>query len=470
MPAASENLYCRGCNESFAVASTDARCPQCGQALTAHELAPTLDLDLTLMADQGLELPDAAGPSEALVGKPFDGYTIDSFLGKGGMAWVFRATHNTLYRPCAIKILAPRPGGGEELVELFLAEARAAASLVHPHIVTVHNIGQTGALHYIELEYVPGQTLQQMVQAAGKLDAYPATDILSQACSALAEAHRCGVVHRDFKPSNILVHRNGQAKLADFGLAKRVARGGSSGESLAGTPYFMAPELFRTRPAGKASDVYAVGVSYYYLLTGEFPYLDRNVARLAEKHANAPVPDPRQRCPGVPDEAAELAMRCLAKRPDQRPADGESVYRELQIISRGVCSLGKLVDAALRDLIVTRQDEEHRVTVCVPQPHGRSQRVCVEACQSPLGRERVVRIYSICGRADPGYYRRALELNARLCHGALAIQELNGEPCFVMANSFPRATCDPEEVRRSIQEIARWADQVEAALGTADRY
>jgi eukaryotic-like serine/threonine-protein kinase len=470
VPVTSEPLFCRGCNQSFAVATADRRCPQCGEVLTAYELAPTLELDLTLLADQGLDAPEAMGPSEALVGKPFEGYTIDSFLGKGGMAWVFRATHNTLYRPCAIKILAPRPGSGEDMVDLFLTEARAAASLVHPHIVTVHNIGQSGALHYIELEYVPGQTLQQLVQAAGKLDAYSATDLLSQACSALAEAHRCGVVHRDFKPSNILVHRNGQAKLADFGLAKRVTRGGSSGDSLAGTPYFMAPELFRTRPASKASDVYAVGVSYYYLLTGEFPYVERNVARLAEKHANSPVPDPRERCPGLPDEAAELAIRCLSKLADERPADGESVYRELQTISRGVCSLNKLVDTALRDLIVTRQDEEQRVTVCVPQPHGRSQRVSVEECRAPIARERVVRIYSVCGRANPDYYRRALELNARLCHGALAIQDVNGEPHFVMSNSFPRTTCDPEEIRRSIQEIARWADQVEAALATADQY
>lgn len=470
MPVASEPLFCRGCNKSFAIPAADRRCPQCGQPLTAYELAPTLDLDLTLMADQGLDVPQAAAPSEALVGKPFDGYTIDSFLGKGGMAWVFRATHTMLYRPCAIKILAPRPGSGEDMVDLFLAEARAAASLVHPHIVTVHNIGQSGSLHYIELEYVPGHTLQQLVQAAGKLDAYSATDLLSQACSALAEAHRCGVVHRDFKPSNILVHRNGQAKLADFGLAKRVTRGGSPDDSLAGTPYFMAPELFRTRPASKASDVYAVGVSYYYLLTGDFPYVERNVAKLAEKHANAPVPDPRQRCPGVPDEAADLAIRCLAKRADERPADGERVYRELQAISRGVCSLSKLVDTAVRDLIVTRQDEKHRVTICVPQPHGRSQRVCVEECQAPIAHERVVRIFSVCGRADPAYYRRALELNARLCHGSLAIQDIHGEPHFVMSNSFPRTTCDPEEIRRSIQEIARWADQVEGALAAADQY
>ena len=469
MPIATETRYCPGCNEPFA-APGDGCCPQCGQTLTAYMLAPTLDLDSTSSVEPAGHGRPAADPSESLVGKSFDSYTIESFLGKGGMAWVYRAKHNELYRPCAIKILAPRPGRGEDMVEMFLAEARAAASLVHPHIVTVHNIGQTGPLHYIELEYVPGQTLQQMVQAAGKLDAYPATEFLSQTCSALAEAHRCGVVHRDFKPSNILVHRNGLAKLADFGLAKLVAASQAAGESLSGTPYFMAPELFRARPASKASDVYAVGVSYYYLLTGEFPFVDRNVGLLSEKHAHAPVPDPRERCPEVPAEAAELALRCMAKRPQDRPPDGESLHRELQAIGRGVCQIGKLVDAALRDLIVTREDDAQRISVCVPQSGGRSQRVCIEECADPVGRERVVKICSVCGPAHPDYYRRALEMNARLCHGSLAIEQIGGEPYFVMVNSFPRATCDPEEIRRSIQEIARWADEVEGKLTASDQY
>ena len=469
MPMATPTLYCRGCNKPFA-APADGRCPQCGQLLTAYELAPTLDLDLTLPFEPPVEARPVPEPSEELVGKPFDCYTIESFLGKGGMAWVYRARHNTLYRPCAIKVLVPRPGSGAAMVELFMAEARAAASLVHPHIVTVHNIGQNGSLHYIELEYVPGQTLQQMVQAAGKLDALPATEILAQTCSALAEAHRCGIIHRDFKPSNILVHRNGLAKLADFVLAKRVNVGKAAGESLAGTPYFMAPELFRMRPASKASDVYAVGVSYYYLLTGEFPFVGRNVAALADKHACAPVPDPRERWPDVPGEAAELAMRCMAKRPEERPPDGVKLHRELRAISRNVCHLGKLVDAALRDLIVTRADEEHRITVSVPQPGGRSQRVCVEECVAPVGGERVVKIYSVCGPARPDYYRRALEMNARLCHGALGIEDVHGQPHFVMVNSFPRATCDPEEIRRSVQEISHWADEVERKLTATDRF
>jgi serine/threonine-protein kinase len=249
-----------------------------------------------------------------------------------------------------------------------------------------------------------------------------------------------------------------------------VAAGRATGESLAGTPYFMAPELFRTRPASKASDVYAVGVSYYYLLTGEFPFVDRNVAALAEKHANAPVPDPRERCPDVPDEAAELSMRCMAKRPDERPPDGETLHRELQAISRGVCDIGKLVDAAIRDLILNREDEERRITLRVPQPRGRSQHVCIEECMAPVGRERVVKIYSICGPARPDYFRRALEMNARLCHGALAIENVHGQPHFVMVNSFPRVTCDPEEIRRSILEIARWADEVEDKLTAADQF
>lgn len=450
-------------------ADADPRCPPCDRPVDPCSLAATLDLAQTLS-----QPPDQAGLATNLaltdlVGQTFDAYTLESFLGKGGMARVFLARHNALYRPCAIKILTPR-GGNADLLEPFLAEARAAASLVHPHVVTVHNIGQYRGLYYIELEYVPGQTLQQMLHAAGRLDPHAATEILAQATSALAEAHRRGLVHRDFKPSNILVHRNGMAKLADFGLAKRVHGGETSIDALAGTPYFMAPELFQSHPASKASDVYAIGVSYYYLLTGEYPFDGPHAAALAQQHIHTPVPDPRERVPRIPDEAAELAMRCLEKHPGDRPANGTEVHRQLHAIGRSTCRLGELVDAALRGLTVTREDHDTRVHVRVSQPHGRSQQVWVEECAARVDGQRLIRIYSICGRAHGTYYRRALELNSRLCHGALGIQEIDGEPFFVMSNSYPRATCDPEEIQHSIQEIARWADRIEAALTGEDQY
>jgi eukaryotic-like serine/threonine-protein kinase len=260
------------------------------------------------------------------LGRSFECYTIDAFLGKGGMAWVFRARHNALQRACAIKILCPRVQQRTlDSLELFLAEARAAASVVHPHIVTVHNIGQIGEYHFIELEYVPGRALQTILDETGQLPPLRATELLLQSCSALAEAHRHGLIHRDFKLSNILVGPEDFAKLADFGLAKRLddePGPQTSPSQLAGTPYYMAPELFAGQPAGTTSDVYAAGVSYYYLLTGKLPFPEHSLAQLVRMHREQPPPDPRSCCPDLPAEVVALLERCLAKNPADRPSDG----------------------------------------------------------------------------------------------------------------------------------------------------
>jgi serine/threonine-protein kinase len=468
---ATKQRYCRACNESFAVADNEGRCPQCGLAMTGYDLTPTIDLEETALLTAPTVTDDRARLVELLIGRPFDNYTIDAFLGQGGMASVFRAVHNSLYRPCAIKILAPSQRNRDsDLVELFLAEARAAASVVHPHIVTVHNIGQAESLPFIEMEYVAGQTLQSMVQAAERLEPYQATELLAQACSALGEAHRCGLVHRDFKPSNILVSQTGLAKLADFGLAKRVQKAGGVTELLAGTPYYMAPELFRGESATRRSDVYAVGVSYYYMLTGQFPFAARGVLELAEKHAADPIPDPREHCPDLPAAAVELLQACLAKDPQCRPAEGLALHAALQDVLRALRSLPSLIAAALDGVDVAWEVQGRCATVTVPQPNGRWQRVFVQDGTSEVAAEQVIKIFSVCCAAQETYYRRALELNATVSHGSLAIQEIDGQSCFVMVNSYPRATCDPEEVRHSVLDIAQWADQVEHALTGQDQY
>ncbi len=260
--------YCRGCNEEFAASDDDLRCPQCRQQMTACDITPTPELAETLVGESRKDGGASDDITSTLIGKRFASYTIEAFVGKGGMASVFRATHDTLRRPCAIKILSSElQSRNVEFVEQFISEARTAASVVHPHIVTVHNIGETDSSHYIELEYVAGQSLQHILQSEEKMPPLRATSFLQQACSGLAEAHRYGLIHRDFKPSNILVGPCDHAKLADFGLAKRVSsrRRSASDEPLTGTPYFMAPELFDGGEASKQADVYAVGVSFYHL-------------------------------------------------------------------------------------------------------------------------------------------------------------------------------------------------------------
>ena len=462
--------YCRGCNQRFTAADDELRCPQCGEPMSAGRASPTDELAETLTAPTPDASPDAEQFARALIGRCFDSYTIEAFVGKGGMAWVFRARHNTLERPCAIKVLSPALRRSQAFLDMFLAEARAAASVVHPHIVTVHNIGQADANHYIELEYVDGPSLQWIVRTEGPLDPLRATHFLRGACAALGEAHRRGLIHRDFKPSNILVGPRDFAKLADFGLAKRIASGRPrrAPDTLTGTPYFMAPELFEGEPASRQSDVYAVGVSYYYLLTGRFPFLDRSLVGLAEKHASEPVPDPRRACPELPDAVADLLNRCLAKRAADRPPDGQALCEALSAIARRLRDLRSLVAEALHELDVAWRAEGNRIAVTVRLPHGRSQRVDVEEVVAGPWQEELVKIASPCCPVDDSYLRRALELNATIAHGCLAIEEFEGQPFFVMTRAYPRATCDPEEIRSSVEDIAQWADRVEQLLTGRD--
>ncbi|MBI3463861.1 MAG: serine/threonine protein kinase, partial [Planctomycetes bacterium] len=214
-------LFCAGCNEKFAVSAGDETCPQCGQALVPPDGATTPDyFDLEARGTYAAGGSAKADADDSLVGRHLGTYLIDAFLGKGGMARVYRAKHLMLERLCAIKVLNPELAArNADYIEMFLSEARAAASLVHPHVVTIHTIGRDEGLHYLEMEYVVGRSLQNLVDLQGPLDPLYATHLMVQICSALAEAHRRGMVHRDVKPANVLVTESGVAKLADFGLA-----------------------------------------------------------------------------------------------------------------------------------------------------------------------------------------------------------------------------------------------------------
>lgn len=474
-------LYCWGCNEGFESADDDPVCPLCRQRLSATAISRVRSLGETQVLNDPLEPPEPS-LSEQLVGKRFGNYGIEAFVGKGGMAWVFRATHETLHRVCAIKVLCPvLRESDDEFLQLFISEARAAASVIHPHIVTVHNIGQVEAHHFIELEYVPGCSLKEVAEQQGQLGHLAATEYLTQACAALAAAHQAGIVHRDFKPSNILVRPDGHAKLADFGLAKRVAASGVAARSdaLTGTPYFMAPELFEGVHATCQSDVYAVGVSYFQLLAGRLPFLAPSVASLASSHAKSPVPNLRQFRPDVSDATIELISACLAKDPRDRPRDGTALHREMQRVLRGSKVFSTLLAEALGPPGQIRGgplgaawnlERDDLAVVDAPTGDGRTQRVYIEDCPAGRWPSPVIRIYSVCAPAQADYFQQALQLNTNLPCGAIGLEEFRGRPHFTMVNSHPRNTCDPEEIRHSVEEIARWADYVELALTGGDEH
>ena len=464
--------YCRGCNEDFSAADSD-HCPLCGEEMTVASDRPTVDLAETLAADAGASSPAGVFDlAQQLVGTQFSLYKLETLLGRGGMAWVFLAHHNMLQRPCAVKVLSPELAARQpRAVDMFLSEARAAASLVHPHVVTVHNVGEAAKHYFIELEYIPGQSLQCLRTNQTTMTAIEATGYLVQSCSALAAAHRQGMVHRDFKPANILVRHDGVAKLADFGLAKRVIAGQSAtDQTLSGTPYFMAPELFRGTPGSPASDVYAVGVSYYYLLTGKFPFTSRHLVRLEQLHARQAVPDPRTICPDIPAAAVATIQRAMAKRPEDRHRDGAALHAELQSVFTQLRTLRAIVDEAVAGLDAVVEPQPPRLAVHVSVPGGRTQTVYVEEADVKPWSTTIVRVYSICGPAQESYYLKALQLNAQVPHGSLAIERIDGVDHFVMLHSVLRAFCDPLEIRHAVQDVAQWADTVERALTGLDQF
>lgn len=256
-----------------------------------------------------------------LIGQTLGDFQIETELGRGGMAVVYRARQITLDRIVALKVLPPELSYDTNYITRFRHEARSVARLEHPHIVPIFEIGESQNLHYIAMKYVEGRTLKELVRAEGSLPLQRVVDLLSQVAQALDYAHRLGVIHRDIKPSNIMVTNEGWVYLTDFGLARGV--GGSTGLTMTGTvmgtPEYMSPEQAQgVSNIGPATDIYALGVVLYELLTGAFPFqADTPMAMLAARLLQTPRP-PRDVRGDLPMPVEDVIMRALARNPDAR--------------------------------------------------------------------------------------------------------------------------------------------------------
>ena len=408
---------------------------------------------------------------ESLVGRRFGQYRVDKVLGRGTMAWVFKAKHLGLGRPCALKIMDPglvlrQPG----IREQFWAEARAAANVLHPHVVTIHNLGSAQGLHYIEMEYIRGgQTLRESLVRDGPLEPVRASTLARQVVMALGAAHQAGLVHRDIKPANVLLTPDGRAKLADFGLVRRLDDLAEGGEPLAGTPTFMAPELFKGTPASPRSDIYALGVLLFHTLSGRLPFAAESVGQLIQLHQNQAVPDVREFVAAVPDALVEILEKCLAKSPDDRYRNAEELGDALLRTIHRQRDTESLVREAAKGIDCFIQGYGDTFRVILPLPADRLQEVVIEATEEK-NNERYLSVFSVCGPADPAFFKYALTLNGHLTFGSISIHDVLGSPMFVMSRTFPRDTVRTEDVRDALLEIGRRADLVEKQLTRLDQY
>ena len=304
-------------------------------------------------ADQKANNP-AQDATDHLTGRVLDGrYLIGSRIARGGMATVYEATDLRLDRTVAVKVMHPGLGDDDEFAARFVAEARAAAKLSHPNVVAVFDQGNDDGTVFLAMELIPGHTLRDTIGKEAPLSTARTLALLEPVVSALASAHRAGLIHRDVKPENVLISDDGRIKVADFGLAKAMSATTQHTATgvLIGTVSYVAPELVVEGRSDARADVYAVGVILYEILTGKKPHEGETPIQVAYKHVHEDVPPPSGRVPGIPDYVDALVARATARDREQRPADAGVLLHHLrrvnQAVTSGVRSDPELVDDLL---------------------------------------------------------------------------------------------------------------------------
>ncbi len=256
-------------------------------------------------------------------------YRLERPLGHGGMASVHLARDTELDRLVALKLLAENLGGDESVHRRFVREARLAARLSHPNVVSVFDAGEDGGRPYIVMEYVEGENLAELLARRGRIPPEEARGLALQAAHGLAHAHAAGLVHRDVKPQNLILRRDGTLKIADFGIARATeATALTQAGTVLGTAAYLSPEQALGEEVTPATDVYSLGVVLYELITGRTPFQVETLDDLAQRPVME-VPPVHELVPDVPRDLEDVVMHCLARNPEYRPRDGAQLAREL---------------------------------------------------------------------------------------------------------------------------------------------
>ncbi|MFB0566278.1 MAG: protein kinase [Candidatus Aminicenantaceae bacterium] len=264
-------------------------------------------------------------------------YEVIEELGKGGMGRVYRVVDKKVNEEVALKLIKPEIASDHKTIERFNNELKTARRISHKNVCRMYHLGEDEGTHYITMEYVSGESLKSMIRMTKQLSVATAVNIGMQVCEGLNEAHRLGVVHRDLKPQNIVIDREGNARIMDFGLARSLkTKGVTEAGVIIGTPAYMAPEQVEAEEVDQRSDIYSLGVVLFEMLTGRVPFEGETVLSIVMKHKSEIPPDPKRINRRIPEELSRLVLKCLEKDKESRYQSVGEVHDELARIEKAI--------------------------------------------------------------------------------------------------------------------------------------
>jgi serine/threonine protein kinase/Flp pilus assembly protein TadD len=311
---------------------TSRFCADCGTQLSLKKDFPAVTETLQMPVQTIL-------PGAIFAGR----YQIIEELGRGGMGRVFRALDTKIDEEVALKLIRPEIADSRT-IERFSNELKTARKISHKNVCRMYHLSEESGIHYITMEFVPGETLKDMIRMTKQISIGGAVAIAEQVCEGMIDAHRLGVVHRDLKPQNIMIDRQGNAKIMDFGIARFLEKEGTTMPgTMVGTPEYMSPEQTEFGAVDRRSDIYSLGIILFEMLTGRVPFQGDTVIGTAIKHRSEPPPNPSKINPQVPSELSRVVLKCLEKSRERRYQSAEELLADLKKIEASLPAGEKVV-------------------------------------------------------------------------------------------------------------------------------